>query len=149
MPTIDEDMGTEFTNDKHRMLANVVYTGNWVKNQSNDFLKPFELSNPQFNILRILRGAKSWLNMNDVKNRMIEKSPNATRLCDKLVDKKLVERKRSEDDRRVVYLKVSNEGLQLLKKIDDKEASPILEALINIDENDAKTVNEILDRLRG
>ena len=149
MTRIDDAMKTKFANERHRFMANIVFTSNWIRNQFNCFIEPFGISMQQFNILRILRGAGDWVNMNDVKERMVEKSPNATRLCDKLVAKKLIERQRCEVDRRVVHLKISDQGLQLLKEIDDKDDGAHMGFIANITEEEAKIVSDILDKLRG
>lgn len=147
--TIDEAMNTKFPNDKYRLFANIVHTAHWLKSDFENRIKPFGLSSPQFNVLRILRGADDWLNMNEMKNRMVEKSPNTTRLCDKLVDKKLIERNRSQEDRRVVYLKVSQEGLDLLKEIDEHLGSEGPPFINNFTEAQAKAANEIIDLIRN
>ncbi|MCG8331380.1 MAG: MarR family transcriptional regulator [Chitinophagales bacterium] len=149
MTRIEDAMKTKFADERVRFLANLVFTSNWIKNQFNCFIEPFGLSMQQFNILRILRGAGDWVNMNDVKERMVEKSPNATRLCDKLVAKGLIERQRCEADRRVVHLKISDQGLQLLKEIDDKDDGSHKDFLANVTVEEARIVSDILDKLRG
>ncbi len=148
MATIDETMKTNFPNEKTRMVANVLFTGNWIQRQFDEHILPFGLSAQQFNVLRILRGAGDWLNMNDVKNRMVQKSPNATRLCDKLLEKSLIERKRSDSDRRVVFLKISKNGLSLLQEVDDQDDGSFLNFMEGISDEEAQVVNGILDRAR-
>lgn len=150
MASIDEELKTKFAHDKHRLFANVVFTSNWLSNLVAKFLAPFDLTSPQFNILRILRGAKDWVSMNDIKRLMVEKSPHTTRLVDKLQKKELVERKRSEKDRRVVYVSITQKGLDLLAEIDikSKESNHML-ALDRITDDEANKVNEILTKLRG
>lgn len=149
MASLEEEMNTKFANDKHRFVSNVVYTGNWIKNQFVSFITPFGLSIQQFNILRILRGANDWVNMHEVKHRMVEKSPNTTRLCDKLIEKELIERRRSNEDRRVVYLKVSEQGLQLLQEIDNLDDGSHASFMDRITDEEARLVNEILDKMRN
>ena len=107
------------------------------------------MSSPQFNILRILRGAKDWLSMNEVKKRMVEKSPNTTRLCDKLLEKGYIERTRSDTDRRIVSLKISDNGMQILKKVDELGENNPLIFFDNITQEEANTINDLLDKLRG
>jgi len=148
MASIDEEIKTKFENNKHRFIANMMFTTNWFRNMTLDFLKPFKISLPQFNILRILRGAKDWVSMNDIKSLMVDKSPNATRLADKLVLAELVERRRSETDRRVVYLKITTKGLELLTNIDEADSSH-LNFLENFTDEEAKMVSDIFDRLRS
>ncbi|MGB0869356.1 MAG: MarR family winged helix-turn-helix transcriptional regulator [Flavobacteriales bacterium] len=148
MANIDEEIKTKFENNKHRFIANLMFTTNWFRNMNSEFLKPYKISMPQFNILRILRGAKDWVSMNDIKSLMVDKSPNATRLADKLVLANLVERQRSESDRRVVYLKITPKGLELLSNIDESD-TPHLNFLENITEEEARMVSDIFDRLRS
>ena len=147
--TIDAAIESKFANDKQRMLANMVYTANWLQRQFESLTKPFGISMQQYNILRILRGAGDWINMNTMRERMLEKSPNATRLCDKLVTKELIERKRSEEDRRVVYLKIKQKGLDILNDIDKKDKGSIDKLFENFTDEEAKTVSSILDKLRA
>jgi DNA-binding MarR family transcriptional regulator len=86
--------------------------------------------------------------MNDLKNLMIEKSPNATRLADKLIAKGFIERKRSEVDRRVVYLAITDKGVELLETINNVSDN-YLEFMTRITEEEAKQVSDILDKIRG
>ena len=83
--------------------------------------------------------------MQIVKDRMIERAPNATRLMDKLCDKKLIKRARCEQDRRVVYVKITDEGLDLLTNIDNSNSLSFLE---NITEQEAIVLSNLLDKMR-
>ena len=76
---------------------------------------------------------------------MIERAPNATRLMDKLCDKNLIERERCEHDRRVVYVKITNQGLELLSTIDDNKNLSFLENLTN---KEAEILSNLLDKIR-
>lgn len=149
MGKLEIEMDTKFANNKHRAVANIVYTANWVRNQFDSTIKPFAMSSPQFNILRILRGANDWLSMNEVKKRMVEKSPNTTRLCDKLLDKGYIERTRSESDRRIVSLKISEQGLDILKQIDLAGDNNPLMFFDNFTLEEASQLSVLLDKLRG
>lgn len=149
MPSIDEVTKTRFLNDKHRFVLNLMYTSNYIRSLFEEQLKPFGLTNPQFNILRILRGAGDWKTMGDVKELMVEKSPNTTRLVDKLLDKGLIKRERDVNDRRVVYIKITKKGLNVLKKIDEIEQGDHIDIFNRITEKEAKKASEIIDKLRG
>ena len=149
MGSIDSEIKSTFVNDQHRFVTNLVFTANWVQNIFTNELKPFDISSQQFNILRILRGAGDWVVMSELKDGLLEKAPNATRLANKLLTKGLIERRRSEEDRRVVYVKVSKAGLELMEKIDQNE-SPVQRALQNhITAEEARMVSDILDKFRG
>lgn len=149
MAKIDSEIKSKFVNDQHRFVTNLVFTANWVQNAFTEDLKPYGISPQQFNILRILRGIGDWTAMSEIKDGLLEKAPNATRLADKMLSKNLIERKRSSSDRRVVYVRISNNGLTLLTEI-DKNKSKIQVALMErITEKEAKLMSQILDRFRG
>ncbi|MCC6700063.1 MAG: MarR family transcriptional regulator [Fluviicola sp.] len=139
---------SRFKNAKQKAVVNLRYTSNFIGNIQNNYMANFDLSMAQFNILRILRGANGAISVNQVKDRMIERSPNTTRLMDKLIDKGLMERVRCEEDRRVVYVSITNAGLSLLSQIDvDQETK--LNFTGNITEEEAEILSQLLDKLRG
>ncbi|MBL4703619.1 MAG: MarR family transcriptional regulator [Flavobacteriales bacterium] len=149
MASIDEEIKSKFKDDRQRLVVNLAYTAGWLRNRHIEFLKPFDVSPQQFNILRILRGAKDWVAMSIVKDRMVEKAPNATRLADKLMDKSLIERRRCDEDRRVVYVHIAEKGLALLKEIDEKHEEAHFAVAASISLEDAKFMSNLLDELRG
>ncbi len=145
MGDISKDINTSFKNEKLKALINIKYTSNWLNSKENEFFKPYGISPQQYNILRILRGAKDKIKVQIVKDRMIERAPNATRLMDKLCDKSLIERERCEHDRRVVYVKITKQGLALLSTID---VDNTLTYLDNLTDEEAKILSNLLDKLR-
>ena len=145
MGDISKDINSSFKSSKVKALINIKYTSNWLNSKENDFFKPYGISPQQFNILRILRGAKERIKVQLVKDRMIERAPNATRLMDKLCDKNLIARERCEHDRRVVYVKITNQGLELLATIDDNKNLSFLENLTN---KEAEILSNLLDKIR-
>ena len=145
MGDISKDIKSKFVSNKVKALINIKYTANWLSSKETDFFKPYGISPQQYNILRILRGAKDKIKVQIVKDRMIERAPNATRLMDKLCDKNLIERERCEHDRRVVYVKISNQGLELLSTID---VNGNLSFLDNLSDKEATTLSNLLDKLR-
>lgn len=130
-------------------MLNVLFTANWFKNQQVHLFKPFGISPQQYNILRILRGAKGKMNMHSVKDRMVDRAPNATRLTDKLIAKQLVVRERCEADRRVVYVSISEKGLELLAALDELSRSETKRTMAKLVQTDAVELNRILDTIRG
>ena len=145
MGDLAKDIKSKFENERVKALINIKYTANWLDNIGVEILKPFKISEQQYNVLRILRGAGKEITVNTVKDRMIQKSPNSTRLMDKLCDKNMIERRRCENDRRVVYVKISEKGLRLLDKINFDEFDMHMRS---ITEQEAKTLNELLDKIR-
>ena len=145
MGDISKDIQSSFPSSKVKALINIKYTANWLSSKEVEFFKPYGISPQQFNILRILRGAKEAIKVQLVKERMIERSPNATRLMDKLLEKKLISRYRCEHDRRVVYVEITEAGLLLLSTIDKADK---LSFLNNLSEEEAKLLSDLLDKIR-
>ncbi len=145
MSDLGKEINSVFPNEKVKALLNIKYTASWLDQIGNRLLKPHNISEQQYNILRILRGSGKEIMVTEVKERMIQKSPNATRLMDKLCEKKLIERSRCENDRRVVFVKISKKGLDLVEKINLSEFDLYLNRLT---ENEAKLLNELLDKIR-
>jgi len=149
MSTIDSEIKSKFVNDQHRFVTNLVFTANWVQNAFTKHLKPFGISSQQYNILRILKGLGDWVAMTEVKDGLLEKAPNATRLTDKLLKKKLIERNRSKVDRRVVYVRISKVGLKLVDDVNQEESVIQTAMKKHLTAKDAKYASEILDKFRG
>lgn len=145
MGNISKDINSKFISNKIKALINIKYTSNWLNSKENEFFKPYGISPQQYNILRILRGAKERVKVQIVKDKMIERAPNATRLMDKLCVKNLIERERCEHDRRVVFVKITNIGLEILLAIDDNEN---LSFLNNLNEDEAAQLSDLLDKIR-
>lgn len=145
MGDLSKDINSKFANHKIKALLNVLYTANWISNHQNAFFKPFGISPQQYNILRILNGASEPLNVQIIKDRMIERAPNATRLMDKLCAKNYIERLPSEQDRRVVKIAITKQGQELLMAIPDNLNKTILNKL---SEAEAQQLSDLLDKMR-
>ena len=145
MGDLNKEIKSKFDNEYVKALINIKYTASWLDNIAGKILKPYNISEQQYNILRILRGAGKAITVNSIKERMIQKSPNSTRLMDKLCDKGLINRVRCESDRRVVYIEISNNGLELLEKMDLVELEKYMHSL---SEKEVKTLNKLLDKIR-
>ncbi len=147
MAKIEQEVKSTFANNNIKALVNILYTGGWLSNMQNNHLKPYGLSIQQYNILRILRGAKGELmTVHDIKSRMIDKSPNVTRLIDKLLVKKLITRDRCESDRRVVWVGISEKGLQLMAEIHEDFKDEDFERFLT--EKEAEMLSDLLDKFR-
>ncbi|MEO6347232.1 MAG: MarR family transcriptional regulator [Aquaticitalea sp.] len=145
MGDISKDINSKFPDSKVKALINILYTANWITSFQNEFFKPFGISPQQFNILKILNGAKEPLKVQTIKDRMIERSPNATRLMDKLCDKKLIERIPFPEDRRVVHIEITEKGKELLRSISHDFNNELLK---NITEQEAQLLSDLLDKMR-
>ena len=133
-----------------KVLLNIMFTGNWGNEKATDFFKQYDLTSPQFNILRILRGQKGKaINLQDVQERMISKMSNTTRLIDKLILKKLVTKRIDKFNKRQVEVRITKKGLDLLETI-DKEIPPFMETIMkHLSYKESLILNELIDKLRG
>jgi DNA-binding MarR family transcriptional regulator len=145
MGDLSKDINSKFVNNRVKALLNILYTANWISNHQNEFFKPFGISPQQYNILRILKGAKEPLNVQVIKDRMIERAPNATRLMDKLCAKQYIERMPCEYDRRVVKIAITNKGMELLESIPNNLNKDLLK---NLNEEEAEQLSNLLDKMR-
>ncbi len=145
MGDLSKDIKSKFSSNKVKALINIKFTANWLQSHEVEFFKPFGISPQQYNILRILRGSKEPIKAQTVKERMIDRAPNATRLMDKLCDKKLIERERCDHDRRVVYITIMKQGLELLDTIDN---SSNIDFMKNITTKEALILSDLLDKIR-
>ncbi|WP_406683960.1 MarR family transcriptional regulator [Seonamhaeicola sp. MEBiC1930] len=145
MGDISKDINSKFVNNKVKALINIIYTANWISSHQNEYFKSFGISPQQFNILRILRGAGEPIKVQTIKERMIERAPNATRLMDKLCSKELIKRLPCPGDRRVVHIEITKKGLTLLYDIDKDFKEDLLE---NLTDKEAMQLSGLLDKIR-
>ncbi len=145
MGDLAKDINSKFENNRVKALLNIIYTANWITSCQNEFFKDFGISPQQYNILRILKGAEEALKVQTIKDRMLERSPNATRLMDKLCAKNYIERLPSEHDRRVVKIAITREGLDLLQSIPKHLNRDLLK---NLNEEEAEQLSHLLDKMR-
>ena len=117
---ISEDLKQSiFQSESQKAIVNAIYTGNWIVQQQQELLKPFGLAVQQYNVLRILKGQQgNPMTVLAITERMLDKMSNASRLVDKLLEKKLVLRRECPQDRRAVDILILPAGLDLLKEVD-------------------------------
>lgn len=138
----------KFKSEHQKMLINIFYTSSWLASKHATGLKPYGISQQQFNILRILRGQHPKpATVNLLIERMLDKNSNASRLVEKLRIKKLVERAVCSEDRRAVNVIITKKGLDLLTELDKNEES-FLSNLKKISNSEAEQVNQLLDKMR-
>ena len=111
-------------------------------------LKPYGISLQQFNVLRILRGRKgNPANLQTVQKRMIHKMSNTTRLVDKLIEKKLVNRKICDNNRRKIEIFITKKGLEILKQLDTKIQETEAEILKPLSLKEQKTLRALINKI--
>ncbi|MBN9485100.1 MAG: hypothetical protein BGO70_11060 [Bacteroidetes bacterium 43-93] len=150
MPTIEELIKTKpYKDPRDRALINIIYTGSWLVNRINQVLKPFGISEPQYNVLRILRGQNgNPMNLFEIQSRMVQKMSNVSRLIDKLLEKGLVERNERKENRRMVDIFITEKGLTMLKDVDVPLQKSLKNILENLSKDEAAQLAIWLDKLR-
>lgn len=139
----------KFKNELHKLAVNIVYTHSWLNSYQTKFIGEHNITTQQYNILRILRGQHpNPATINLLKDRMLDKMSDASRLVERLRVKGLVERKNCEQDRRRAEVLITSKGLEVLEELDTIE-NKFNEIFSNINQEEAKTVNNILDKMRG
>lgn len=139
----------KFDSEYHKVAVNVLFTSSWLYNLNALFLKPFQITPEQFNVLRILRGSHPRpLRLADITCRMIDKNSNATRLVEKLRQKGMVSRTVCESNRRQVDIHITPKGQRVLEKI-DKESGQWITTLQKLSPSEARQLNALLDKMRG
>jgi DNA-binding MarR family transcriptional regulator len=140
---------SKFKSSLQKSVVNIIYTSNWLSLRQARLLKPFGLTTQQYNILRILRGQHpNPASITLLTERMLDKMSNASRLVEKLVSKKLVERTICPSDRRQVNVVINDAGLELLSRLDGTMDDLEGEGM-QLSETELELLSNLLDRLRG
>jgi len=116
--------------------------------ERNFFLANEEITQQQYNILRILRGSECPLSTLKIRERMLDKMSDTSRIVDRLIAKGLVEKNACLKDKRLVDITISKKGLVLVDKLDQFN-NQIDAVLKGVDEKEAQTINQLLDKIRA
>jgi DNA-binding MarR family transcriptional regulator len=132
-----------------KAVLNIIYTQNNINERLIEIFKPYDLSNEQYNVLRILRGQKgNPANMCLIQERMLAKTSNTTRLVDKLLLKELVTRKVCKENRRKIEVLITEKGLTILKELDPKVDNYEQNIVANLSSSELEQLNELLEKIR-
>ena len=129
-------------------MLNLIYTTNWLTAKQDSLFKDSDITVQQYNVLRILRGQyPNPCSIKLIKERMLDRMSDTSRIVDKLFIKKLLQRNECPDDRRSVNVIISDKGLELLKSLDhvDELSKQMLKSL---NDQEIETLNTLLDKLR-
>ncbi len=147
---IEQDIQqTHFRNNFQKAAINLLYTSGWLRDQMKVVFDREDITAQQFNILRILRGSfPTPLSTLQIRDRMLEKMSDTSRLVDRLVAKGLVKKITAETDRRLVDILITEKGKKLLSRIDAQQAA--MDAILNnLTEKEAEQLSELLDKMRS
>lgn len=136
-----------FQNEYQKAIINIIYTHNYLIGKMNPVFKQYGITRQQYNVLRILRGQHpDPATINLIKERMLDKMSDASRIVERLKRKKLIEKSRSLIDKRAADIIISKKGLALLKTMDPE--SKKFNKLITLSDGEVANLNKILDNLR-
>lgn len=131
------------------VFVNIIRTAEVLTRKEAEFFKGYELTPSQFNVLRILRGAEpGGLICREISERMIAFDPDVTKLLDRLEARDFITRDRQQKDRRVITVRITEEGLALLKTIDQPILDMVGKVLGHLSEKKLRTLNELIEEAR-
>ena len=138
----------KFRNEYHKAMINLLYTYGWTLERLKMLVSDEGITHQQFNILRILRGSHPTpLSTLQIRDRMIDKMSDTSRIVDRLVTKTLVKKVICKKDRRLVDVNITEKGLKLLERLDIKEIE--MDGILrNLSEKEALTLSKLLDKVR-
>ncbi len=146
--SIEKDINSnKFRNGYHKALINIVFTSNWVMERNKGFFERADITPQQFNILRILRGANAPLSTLQIRQRMLDKMSDTSRIVDRLIKKELVQKVVCTHDKRLVDVTITQKGLELLSHLDQYN-DEIESALKGLNEAEIDQLNQLLDKIR-
>ena len=145
----DEIKQTRFESGGQKAVINVIFTANWINSQFRNIFKTYDLTLQQYNVLRILRGKyPKSANPGEIKEVMLDKNPDLTRLCDRMCNLGLITRTVDKDNRRKMNITITQKGLDTLEQA-TPELDKLEKELVNISESEANVLSDLLDKLRG
>jgi DNA-binding MarR family transcriptional regulator len=146
---IEQDISqTKFRSIQQKATINFIYTFNWMNEKIKGMLDQYDITSQQFNILRILRGAGKPISTLQIRQRMLDKMSDTSRIVDRLIKKELVKKVICEGDRRLVDVSISDAGLQLLERIDLRQDE--MESVFkNLTGEEVIMLNNLLDKIRS
>lgn len=139
---------SNFRNPHQKAAINLIYTLGWIKEKTKYIFESEEITAQQFNILRILRGSfPQPLSTMQIRERMLEKMSDTSRIVDRLITKGLVKKITCKSDRRLVDVIITDKGKKLLDRLDTRQQE-MDDALSNLSERDANILSDLLDKIR-
>lgn len=140
----------QFSSAAEKAMLNVMATNNWIVRKISDLMGEHDLTMPQYNVLRILRGSHpESLTCGEIAERLLDRTPDVTRLLDRLESAQLVDRRRHEEDRRMMMVSITDRGLDRLGGMDE-EVDALIERLTrHLDEEEEEMLSRLLEKMRA
>lgn len=138
----------KFRNEYQKLTVNLIYSSNWLLSKQKEFFSHFDITQQQYNVLRILRGQHPQaISTSEIKSRMLDMNSDSSRIVDRLELKNFVSKKVCKQDKRLVDVSITDQGMELLARIDDN--NDLLDGIIsNLSAEEAMQLNHLLDKMR-
>lgn len=137
-----------FRNPWQKSVINLIYTANWVSDQIREMLKPYGITQQQYNVLRILRGAGEPISTSVIRERLLDKMADTSRMVDRLYQKGLVDRRVCASDKRLVDVSLTDKGTVLIEELDHLNTQ-IDQVISSLSHEEAELLSNLLDKARG
>ncbi len=145
----DEIKQSKFESNYQKAIINIIYTSNWLRDQQMDVFRAFDVLPQHYNVLRIIKGKHpNPCSPGEIKEVMLDKGNDVTRLVDKLVKKGLVKRNLCESNRRKIDITITEKGLTFIKELNDPMKKQLSVMKKTVSEKEAGFLSDILDKLR-
>jgi DNA-binding MarR family transcriptional regulator len=146
---IDQDIHqAKFRNEYQKASINLLYTSGWLTERTKELFAAEDITPQQFNILRILRGSPQPLSTLQIRERMLDKMSDTSRIVDRLITKGLVKKGTCKMDRRLVDITITEKGRKVLEKLDARQDE--LDGIIgNLSKKEAIVLSDLLDKIRS
>ncbi|PIB37615.1 hypothetical protein BFP72_17655 [Reichenbachiella sp. 5M10] len=145
---IGQEIKTKFKDNRNKAMVNIMYTANWFRDLNRDILKQYNILPQHYNVLRIVNGAYPEASCpSEIKKVMLDKSPDITRLLDKLVKMGYIDRCLNESNRRSMDIRISVEGQRVLDDMTN-QMNQMRAEHFGLTEEDADTLSQLLDKAR-
>jgi len=146
---IEDELKSKFRNDYHKLMVNIFLTSTRLGDKFQKSMKVYDITPAQYNVLRILRGQnQKAVSVGLIKERMIDRNSDTSRIIERLVQKKLIERTENTEDRRQKDVRITTKGLNVLSEIDACEQA-MDQHLMHLTPEEVKTMSTLLDKLRN
>ena len=137
-----------FKSQQTKVAVNLLFSYMWLRDHQKQFFKAHDITMQQFNILRILRGAKDPISTSAIRERMLDRASDVSRLVDRLAKKDLVNKETRPSDLRKIDVSITKNGLKVLRDI-DRKIDKWQNKLINLSESESKQLSDLLDKMRS
>ncbi len=138
---------TNFRSENHKAMVNLIFSSNWLIERIKKFLEKEDITHQQYNILRILKGSGMPLSTLQIRERMIDKMSDTSRIVERLLKKDLAHKVVCIHDKRLVDVTITNKGLSLLDRLETNIAE--MDSLVaGLKVEEAQALNELLDKMR-